>query len=123
MENKNLSSKFNTDDIDFIAPVRLLVKRKTQKEILKSSEKINDEYDDIKSCLKAKTKSSTQSSKSREKLDNQFNKRVTFKKNIQELIIVTSYKKINNINNFTGLAIRTRKDDENEQNSCTCSIF
>ena len=71
MEQKNLISKFNTDEIDFIAPVRLLIKRKTQKEadIIKSIEKLKDELDDSKSCLKTKTKSTAHSTKSKEKED------------------------------------------------------
>jgi hypothetical protein len=124
MEHKNYSTKINTNDIDFIAPVRLMIRRKTQQEmeLLKTFDKFR-ELDESKSCLKSKTKSTCHSSQSKE--EKRSNKKVSFKKNIQETIIVSSYKEYNKYNNFKGLGIKRTKhdDDENESQSCACLIF
>jgi hypothetical protein len=122
MEQKNYSSKIKSNDIDFIAPVKLLIRRKTQQEqeLLKALDKFRD-LDESKSCLKSKTKSTTNSSQYRE--EKVFQKKVSFKKNIKETIVVSSYRKLNCYNNFHGLGIKRPKDDDNESQSCACLLF
>ena len=122
MEEKVESSSKHNENIDFIAPIRLLIKKKTQleKESLGAIDTFKDDEDNFKSCLKVKTRTTCESSNSSQEKPI---KKVKFKQKIKDVVVVTSYKNINYNSSYKSFNNKKKKTDEDEQQSCTCTIF
>jgi hypothetical protein len=140
------STQFTTQEIDFISPIKVHIRRKT---LIESENGASDKSEisemSLKSCLKnistktvsCKSSENGLSHSSREDGGESYppkkikqNKKVTFRsvktnqKPLAEIIRVKSFRKENLKNTFVGVGINKRTEKEiNNQIFCRCSIF
>ncbi len=140
MERTAYSSNTFNYDVDFIAPIKVHIRRKTLYESDNgATEKAENGDQSLKSCFKSlstKTESDNGGSshgsggsssslpkeKARKKVS--FRSYAVNKQPIAEIIRVKSYKKENLRNSFMGVGIKHKGDREiNDQVFCKCLIF
>jgi len=141
------STQFTTQEIDFISPLKIHIRKKTLIELENgASDKFENSQMSIKSCLKNfSTKSlsgksleigimsfstgedaggafSAKKTKLKKKVN--FSSLKTNQKPLVEIVNVKSFKKENSKNTFVGVGLNKATEKEiNKQVFCRCSIF
>jgi hypothetical protein len=124
MEKTAYSSMTSKNDLDFTAPIKILIRNKTMQENkLKGIDEKSEFF--LKSCLKMKEMPDpdSQSNNKKDKKVVSFRNNINNKKPIEEVVRVISYKNDNLKNTFIGLRNKNDYNSTNDEVSCKCLIF
>jgi len=117
---KSVYTSFNKNhSIDFIAPIKILIKKKT---LEKAKTRTLDKSSTNKGCLKFDSDTYTLYDYEKAKAV----KKVTFPDKgtqLEEVIRVVSYKDYNLKNTFVGIKNKFGIDHNNENVACSCLLF